>query len=180
MQHTDTAALQQPRPCCTRVAQLLTFCCSCCCCLCCLFVCACMQVSAWMCTVMAAAFFTANLATEKLQGSLYVNFILTSIGKAGHDHAAVLQTHAACTGLWGCTDMSSCCGMCWQASLCCTHQSHSLQKPTRTALAPPWSFSPKSHFTSLLVPLPTCFLQESCQQQLSGPLLLTLLGGGQP
>lgn len=38
-------------------------------------------VSAWMCTVMAAAFFTANLATEELQGSLYVNFLVTSIGE---------------------------------------------------------------------------------------------------
>lgn len=42
-----------------------------------------LQVSAWLCTVMATTFFTASLATEKLQGSLYVSFVVTSIGE-GH------------------------------------------------------------------------------------------------
>lgn len=66
----------------------------------------CLQVSAWLCTVMAAAFFTANLATEELQGSLYVNFILTSMGECllhrapyvSHTHTlyGVTHTHTLC------------------------------------------------------------------------------------
>jgi hypothetical protein len=64
----------------------------------------CLQVSAWLCTVMAAAFFTANLATEKLQGSLYVNFILTSMGGFGHIHTSVCATsrlaHGSMYLLW--------------------------------------------------------------------------------
>jgi hypothetical protein len=37
---------------------------------------------------MAAGFFTANLATEKLQGSLYWNFIITTVGEvATSSHA---------------------------------------------------------------------------------------------
>lgn len=47
------------------------------------------QVSAWLCTVMAVGFFTANLATEKLQGSLYVNFFVTSIGTCATCRAVV-------------------------------------------------------------------------------------------
>lgn len=53
---------------------------------------------------MAAAFFIANLATEKLQGSLYVNFILTSMGEC-LPHRVLYGSHAhtestITTGCW--------------------------------------------------------------------------------
>ncbi|WIA12107.1 hypothetical protein OEZ85_012181 [Tetradesmus obliquus] len=38
-------------------------------------------VTALLCTVMAICFYTINLATDSLQGSLYTNFFLTSIGE---------------------------------------------------------------------------------------------------
>jgi hypothetical protein len=72
---------------------------------------------------MAAAFFTANLATEKLQGSLYVNFILTSIGKAGHHHAAAWLAHAAVVRCVVSLDIFSWRGVghcaVWPDMLCC-------------------------------------------------------------